>query len=87
MACQPVEVFLICYESLVNLTLMDPQQVATMFTDLYAQLRDIIQILHQSQERPTRLETDRESYKTENVPLLNNMHNNLNNALLLMNNF
>ena len=71
----------------MNLTLMDPQQVATMFTDLYAQHRDIIQILHQSQERLSKLETDRESYKTENVPLLNNMHSNLNNALLLMNNF
>jgi len=58
-----------------------------MFADLYAQLKDIIQILHQSQESPIKLETDRESSKTENVPLLNNMHNNLNNALLLMNNF
>jgi len=39
----------------------DPQQVATIFAELHAQLKGITQTLHKSQERLTTLETPREN--------------------------
>jgi len=46
----------------------------------HVQLKDIKQTMYQSQERLTKLETDREPPTTEEVPLQNNMRDNLNNA-------
>ena len=55
-------------------------QITSIIASVQTQLKDIRQILNQSQERLTMLVTNREPSATEEVPMLNYMHYNLNNA-------